>query len=117
MNGKSQSWMGYRPDQLIPRLRGLCTDLQALADGASLNLSSEPVEIDEWTLLKRTVPCLTGLISGHPHIRNGHIGATTEIFYLDERLGVARSLSRWYKLGDPASDHPGNSLVEALLKL
>lgn len=117
MNGKNQNWMGYDPQQLIPRLRGLCADLEVLSAGGSINLPEDLAEIEEWTLLKRTVPCLTGLISGHPFIRNGDFGATTEIYYLDQKLGMARSLSRWYKLGDAMSEQESQSVMEALLKL
>jgi hypothetical protein len=117
MTARNQNWMGYRPDQLIPRLRSLCDDLTALDKGGSITLSTDPVGIEDWALMRRAVPCLAGVMQGHPHITEGNFGFTTEIFYLDQDLGMARSMSRWYRLGSAMREEPGKALAEALLRL
>jgi hypothetical protein len=44
------------------------------------------------------VPCLTGIVSGHPKLPDGHRIVTSQIFYLNSKLLIARTLNRWYRL-------------------
>ncbi|WP_312886747.1 DUF6634 family protein [Rhizobium laguerreae] len=44
---------------------------------------------------------LSGVVSGHPHFADGRHIVTSQLFYLDPERAVARSLSRWYRLGLP----------------
>ncbi|WP_307226803.1 DUF6634 family protein [Pararhizobium capsulatum] len=48
--------------------------------------------------MKRAVPCLVGRSTGHPMILDSHAACTSELYYLDTERGVARTLSRWYRL-------------------
>jgi hypothetical protein len=48
---------------------------------------------------KRAVPILFGKMNGHPTIQDGKIGATTELFFHDPKVGLARTFNRWYRLG------------------
>ena len=82
--------------QLAGRLERLANDLLSLRIEAA-----EPiVRIDQWALANRTVPCLVGIPTSHPKIADGQPLFSSELFYLDPKLRIARSFSRWYKLGD-----------------
>ncbi|MDO1585631.1 hypothetical protein [Rhizobium oryzicola] len=71
-----------------------------------LNLKFESdgpaVKIEKWAVARRAVPCLIGLPTSHPNIPDGYPLYTSELFFLDPRLKIARSFSRWYALGDEA---------------
>jgi hypothetical protein len=94
-----------RPElaDLTKTLRDLASALDELAtlgpDGIEATVS-----VSEWVLAKRAVPVLIGRMTGHPSIKDGNIGATTEIFYIDTAAGLARSFNRWYRLGPGVAD-------------
>ena len=69
-----------------------------LADNKKISLSEAPVTIEDWTITRRAVPCLFGRMVGHPTIANDSPGITSELFYFDEKVGLARSFNRWYRL-------------------
>ncbi|MDK1385127.1 hypothetical protein QN224_06875 [Sinorhizobium sp. 8-89] len=48
---------------------------------------------------------LTGIVHGHPRIDDGRRVVTSQLFYLDPNLGIARTMNRWYRLG--ARDRSG----------
>ncbi|OWV68069.1 hypothetical protein ATY76_14270 [Rhizobium sp. R339] len=48
---------------------------------------------------------LTGIVHGHPRIDDGRRVVTSQLFYLDRNLGIARTMNRWYRLG--ARDRSG----------
>ncbi|MGO7530883.1 DUF6634 family protein [Rhizobium leguminosarum] len=41
---------------------------------------------------------LTGVVSGHPRVAEGREVITSQLFYLDEDRGLARTMNRWYRL-------------------
>ncbi len=84
---------------LLARLQSLVTDLAA---SDFPHPSSIPVMIDNWKVGKREVPCLLGNAFGHPTIVGGGASISSELFYFDPEGGIARTLSRWYRLGGPA---------------
>ncbi len=88
------------PAYLVSSLRRLADDLEAyLEDGAD---SIRPLTtISQWAVARRTVPALIGTVHGHPTIKDGHIGVSTEIVFCDIQQGLARSHNRWYRLGSP----------------
>ncbi len=97
-----ESWLGHTPELLIPRLKSLIDDLERLAWPKDVSYRVEPtVVIADWAIMRRSVPCLVGRVTGHPSIREGAPAATSELFFLDETLQLARSLSRWYRLDNP----------------
>lgn len=98
---RNENWLGCSPTLLLPRLRSLAADVEKLMRGEPVNLDEQPVRMDDWVLMRRAVPCLAGTMIGHPTVRDGGTGITSEIYYIDESLGIARSLSRWYRLDDP----------------
>ncbi|MBB4289506.1 hypothetical protein GGE16_001522 [Rhizobium leguminosarum] len=85
--------------ELVHVLRSLADDLEAITVAGPAPMS--PVTIEEWFLGMRSVPCLVGRAVGHPTTSERSVTLTSELFYLDEERGVARTLSRWYRLGDP----------------
>ncbi|CDN48244.1 hypothetical protein [Neorhizobium galegae] len=93
MNDK---WLGTPPDVIIPRLRSLLTDLENLAVPNQFAGVNDAVIIRHCMMAQRSVPCLIGEMTGHPHIRNGP-GITSELFYLDRKRQLARTLSHWYR--------------------
>lgn len=88
----------------IQKLRSLADDLDNLLSG---NVRIEPVvQITGWAVAQRAVPCLLGQMHNHPKVDK--FGFTTELYFLDQRMGLARTLSRWYQLGQPL--YPDNNL-------
>ncbi|PDT30794.1 hypothetical protein CO660_05495 [Rhizobium sp. L9] len=96
MNDK---WLGTPPDVIIPSLRSLLADLERLASPGGFAGADDAVIIRNCMLAQRSVPCLMGEFSGHPSIKNGP-GITSELFYLDRKRKVARTLSRWYRFDE-----------------
>ncbi len=88
-------WLGTPPSLLIPRLKSLTEDLERLAETGSVSGINEVVIIKNCILASRSVPCLLGHMHGHPTIKAGP-GITSEIYYLDQKRKMARTISRWY---------------------
>ena len=90
--------------------RQLADDLSLLAMGGSL--SEEAMfwapYIDRYQLTVRKRPCLHGFVSGHPKLGplNREV-LTSEIIAISHKLKLARTRSRWYRLGAPESEWEG----------
>ncbi|TBC65044.1 MULTISPECIES: DUF6634 family protein [Rhizobium] len=60
--------------------------------------------IDETPILRNYKPvigkafALSGIVSGHPRLADGREVITSQLFYLDEDRGLARTMNRWYRL-------------------
>ncbi|KAA6489925.1 hypothetical protein DXT98_05975 [Agrobacterium sp. ICMP 7243] len=93
MNDK---WLGGPPSVIIPRLQSLLADIQSLASPGGFDGPTDAVIIRNCILAQRSVPCLIGQMKGHPQIKDGP-GITSELFYLDRKRKLARTLSRWYR--------------------
>lgn len=94
------SWFGASPIDLVASLRLLADDLEAIGDRTFATLPA--VRLDRWALARRPVPCLIGTPTGHPRIGDGKPCLSSELYFLDEQAGIARTFSRWYRLGTPA---------------
>ena len=84
------------------RLQQLVDDLRGMAEGSSPSqgvLQAAPVA-DDWTFGSRPVPMIFGHVFGHPRLATGPV-CTTEVIALDLQAGWARTLSRFYVLGQP----------------
>jgi len=90
-------WLGRPDSALVEKLRRLADDLADLehCHGAI----SPSAAFNTWTLGKRVVPCLVGRALGHPSITDGKAAFSSELFYFDPDRGIARTMSRWYRLG------------------
>lgn len=84
--------------ELVARLRDLATALEDFVRFGPAAIETG-VTISDWVAAKRAVPILVGKMDGHPTIKNGNVGATTELFYVDQASGLVRTFNRWYRLG------------------
>jgi hypothetical protein len=82
---------------LIEKLRRLADDLENI-DQEPAGISPQ-VAMTSWALGRRTAPCLIGRPVGHPNISDGRLAYSSQLFYLDMKRGIARTMSRWYSLG------------------
>jgi hypothetical protein len=88
----------------IGRLKNLLAALEALEAGTidPQALKGAPL-LDKWSHSSRKVPCLEGVVEGHPQLPDGEKIATSEAYVhlrADDEHFV-RTLSRWYRLGEP----------------
>lgn len=61
--------------------------------------------LDYWQLASRTVPCLMGLSTGHPKLTGeGRPIITSDLILFSESASLARTQSRWYRLGRKIDD-------------
>jgi len=100
MDDSSLAWFGMTLESLIAHLRQMANELEIVERG-TIPFSSK-VLVNDWALARRTVPCLMGVPTGHPRIEDGNSLCSSELYYLDESRGLARSFSRWYRLGKRA---------------
>jgi hypothetical protein len=91
-------------DVEINLLRELLRDLERVRVGQHPGrrvLDDAPV-LENWETTVRTEPCLTGIVHGHQRIRDRRTTITSQLWLLAPTLGYARTLSRFYALGEPA---------------
>ncbi|MGO4117005.1 DUF6634 family protein [Rhizobium leguminosarum] len=88
---------GSDPASLIARFRQLADDLEDI--DKCLAARPRTASLNSWALGQRTVPCLIGRPIGHPIVSDGRTACSSELVYLDPDRGVARTMSRWYRLG------------------
>lgn len=93
-----ENWFGFTQGDLLRKLQSLVTDLK---EPIPLKVPQNQIaHIEDWCLARRVVPCLIGRTRGHPHIGDSSLMFSSELFYLNETFGFARSFSRWYRLGN-----------------
>ncbi|MEP2757737.1 MAG: DUF6634 family protein [Hyphomicrobiales bacterium] len=90
----------------ISKLQALLDDLKALRAGnypSNDTLATAPL-LNDYLLIKRGIAALSGDVSGHPIIsgNNGPM-VSSPLFVVLKDIGAARTLSRWYRLGERAS--------------
>ncbi|WP_060563790.1 DUF6634 family protein [Sinorhizobium fredii] len=86
------------PASLAATLRSLADDLEA--SNSIDDVGALPaVAINSWAIVQRPVPCLIGRTLGHPSIGDGRAALSSQLFYLDSEREIARTMSRWYRLG------------------
>jgi hypothetical protein len=88
------------PQEMIEIYRRLANDLEQVGQDGPESIAPE-VSISDWMIAKRAVPIMVGTVLGHPTVADGRPAATTEIVFWDERWQLARTLTRWYRLGRP----------------
>jgi len=104
-------WKWSTAARTIERLRSLADDLEAVAEG---RLPDRPATaLCSWSHATRNAPCLVGNAFGHSKIGDGRRAFTSEVYYIDSGRRLARTLSRWYRLGscEPLEVIPGISSV------
>lgn len=100
-----RGWFGMSRASLSAKLRSLANDLEDLN---SFDEALPAVAINGWAIAHRPVPCLMGRTLGHPSICDGEAALSSELFYLDCERGIARTMSRWYRLGTRVDPHYWN---------
>ncbi len=90
-------WLGKPDPSLVEKLRRLADDLADIERCAGAH--APDAAFNTWTLGKRVVPCLVGRAMRHPAIADGKPAFSSELFYFDPHRGIARTMSRWYRLG------------------
>jgi hypothetical protein len=91
------AWYGTSRDVLIEKLRRLADDLEDIDRCAEAIVPK--AAMNSWASGMRSVPCLIGRPTGHPIVSDGKTACSSELFYLDVDRGIARTMSRWYRLG------------------
>ena len=82
----------------VANLRVLADDLEAMCNRA---LAPTPEAfIDNWIVHRRAGWCLAGRCEDHPILKGPHV-TTTELIFLNQAAGLARTHNRWYRLGTP----------------
>jgi hypothetical protein len=74
----------------------------ALAEAVYGNLPQDSIDLPRlhcWTLGTHDAPNLVGYVEEHPVLGSRAI-STSQLFFISEELGLARTLSRWYRLGE-----------------
>jgi len=81
------------------RIHRLSDDLRAIEElrGPTLEEFLAAPVLEDWGIGTRIEPALFGTVTGHPDRPDGRV-VTSGLFYLDDRIGIARTLSRWYRL-------------------
>lgn len=81
------------------RIHRLSDDFRAIEElrGPTLEEFLGAPVLEDWSIGTRIEPALIGRVTGHPDRPDGPV-VTSGLFYLDDRIGLARTLSRWYRL-------------------
>lgn len=89
----------YAPADTLARL---VDDLRLAEAGSlsSLDQSAMPT-LYAHSVIPHPVGVLSGIVEGHPKLRSGREITTSQIFFIDTEQGLARTLSRWYRLDLP----------------
>lgn len=94
--------MKFHTSEQISRLQRFVNDLERLEAGLIRppDLMAEAF-LNQWSHSARKVPCLQGIVEGHPSLPDGHVIVTSEVFWHfhgdDEHF--VRTRNRWYRLG------------------
>ncbi|THV34729.1 hypothetical protein FAA86_13665 [Rhizobium rosettiformans W3] len=92
-----RKWLG-RPDPLfVDKLGKLADDSADVQNCCGANARS--AAFSSWTSGRRVALCLVGYALGYPSIPDGRAEFSSEVFYLDPDRRIARTMSRWYRLG------------------
>ncbi len=84
----------------VDRLRALADDLERMTMflPTERELQDAPI-IDTWSLSRRGVLALSGSVRNHPEL-GSTTAQTSEVYAIDGKARWARTMSRFYILGD-----------------
>lgn len=98
-----------------PRIQSAMHDVARLRAGwrpGEADLGANVAFIEGWMLAQEPGVegwSLYGRVHGHDRLGEGRMTRTSAVLWLDPEAGLARTVSRWYRLGTP---HP--SMAAAL---
>jgi hypothetical protein len=86
----------YAPADTLSRL---VDDIRLAETGSlsSIDFDGAPT-LYAYRTIPHSVGVLSGIVEGHPKLRCGREISTSQVFFIDTEQGVARTLSRWYRL-------------------
>lgn len=86
----------YAPADVLTRL---VEDLRRVETGriSYSDLDGSPLLYNH-RVVPSPVGFLTGVVDGHPKLRTGQEIITSQVYFIDTDRGIARTLSRWYRL-------------------
>ncbi|QDG77707.1 DUF6634 family protein [Labrenzia sp. PHM005] len=90
----------------IEKLQVLLDDLKSLRAGAypSRDTLRNAPFLDDYRVITRGIAVLSGDVTGHPIISGTNEPMlSSPLFVVLKDIGAARTLSRWYRLGERAS--------------
>jgi hypothetical protein len=84
-------------------MRCILSDLEKLEDGSldTTGILAAAPTLERYKLVLGWSHALKGIVSGHPLRPDGEEVVTSQLLYLDPYLGLARTMSRWYRVIDP----------------
>lgn len=85
---------------LVEKLKGLAHDIERLQEPGFLKGLKPNTIVTDWYVAPYVGSHLRGLVSRHPILDDGPF-ESSELWYINEDLKVARTLSRWFRLGTP----------------
>jgi hypothetical protein len=90
-------------DAMLVRLKALVVDMEAVRAGRGPTVLPEDAPLlDSWALAGRPATCLVGRSCGHPLLPGEDRAiATSDLWLISADRKWARTLSRWYRLGEP----------------
>ncbi|WP_377277014.1 DUF6634 family protein [Rhizobium sp. R86522] len=78
-------------------------DLEKLQSGkldTSEILTTAPL-LEDHRLVLGWCHAMKGIVTRHPLLPDGNEVVTSQLIYMNPDIGLARTLSRWYRLGTP----------------
>lgn len=87
----------------LARFAALVSDMEKIKEGACMDrLGADAPLLDRWVFAERPAACLMGQSTGHPVLEGtGSLITTSDLVLISDDRASARTLSRWYRLGDP----------------
>ncbi|MCT8992221.1 hypothetical protein NYR54_18375 [Chelativorans sp. SCAU2101] len=88
----------------LERLSSLVADMRRIREGMPISelVGDAPPLLDRWSHAERPTACLMGYSSGHPLLPGtGRLIVTSDLWLISSDNRWARTLSRWYRLGEP----------------
>jgi hypothetical protein len=85
------------PDHMRRLLREL-ENLEAGMLDTNDVLTGAPL-LEDHRLVLGWCHAMKGIVTGHPLLPDGNEVVTSQLIYMNPDIGLARTLSRWYRLG------------------
>ena len=96
-----------RNHDVASSLMQVATDLSELRTPGYLEALEPEATVSNWYLSPIEVLSLRGNVKCHPRLRDGPF-ESSQLFYFNKELHLARTLSRWYRLEDALEFRRGN---------
>lgn len=85
--------------ELAAKLESLAKDLVLIASQEPLDFIDRTPVVSGWQLAPHAALHLRGHVLGHPSLSDGPF-ESSQLYYINPELRIARTLSRWFRLGE-----------------